>query len=156
MSAKLYLLWQVFITHLVNFGKPAWCSNCSKFVRSRVHIQVYFYWSLCTRSETFAAPVSKSEFLKRVLRPPWGPRNCFLRPRAEAEQGPQVEAKTRYFYWWAGVHKCWESFEGGHGSWKFENHCSKWYWQVLLADPAIREKSTGRFPPKSFKNMFSC
>jgi len=27
--------------HLVNFAKPAWCSNCSKFVRSRVHIQVY-------------------------------------------------------------------------------------------------------------------
>jgi len=23
------------------FAKPAWCSNCSKFVRSRIHIQVY-------------------------------------------------------------------------------------------------------------------
>jgi len=30
-----------FIIHLVNFAKPAWCSNFSKFVRSRVNIQVY-------------------------------------------------------------------------------------------------------------------
>jgi len=29
------------IIHLDNFTKPAWCSNCSKFVRSRVSIQVY-------------------------------------------------------------------------------------------------------------------
>ena len=40
-SAKPYLLWRVFTSHLVNFAKPAWCSNCSKFVRSRVNIQVY-------------------------------------------------------------------------------------------------------------------
>ena len=33
--------WRVFIIHLVNFAKPAWCSNFSKFVRSRVNIQVY-------------------------------------------------------------------------------------------------------------------
>ena len=39
--AKLYLPWRVFITHLVNFAKPAWCSNFNKFVRSRVNIQVY-------------------------------------------------------------------------------------------------------------------
>jgi len=77
--------------------------------------------------------------------------------RAEAEQGPRAEseAKIRYFYWWPGGHKCWESFEGRHGSWKFENHCSKWYWQVLLADPAIRRKTTGQFPPEIFENMFS-
>ena len=31
LSAKLYLLWRVFIIHLVNFAKPAWCSNSSKF-----------------------------------------------------------------------------------------------------------------------------
>jgi len=39
-------------------------------------------------------------------------------PRAEAEKGPraEAEAKTRYFYGWAGGHKCWESFEGRHGS----------------------------------------
>jgi len=41
LSAKLYFLWRVFIIHLVNFAKPAWCSNFSKFVRSRVNIQVY-------------------------------------------------------------------------------------------------------------------
>jgi len=38
---KLYLLWRVFIIHLVNFEKPAWCSNSSKLVRSPVNIQVY-------------------------------------------------------------------------------------------------------------------
>ena len=27
--------------NLVNFAKPAWCSNSSKFVRSRANIQVY-------------------------------------------------------------------------------------------------------------------
>ena len=67
----------------------------------------------------------------------------------------QRQAKIRYFYWWAGGHKCWECFEGGHGSWKFENHCSKWYWQVLLADPAIRRRTTGQFPPDIFENMLS-
>ena len=43
LSAKLYLLWRVFISHLVNFAKPVWCSNFSKFVRSRVNIQVYLF-----------------------------------------------------------------------------------------------------------------
>jgi len=40
LSAKLYLLWRVFIIHQVNFAKPAWRSNC-QFVRIRVNIQVY-------------------------------------------------------------------------------------------------------------------
>ena len=65
--------------------------------------------------------------------------------------GPRAEAKTRYFYWWAGGHKCLESFEGGYGSWKFENHCSKWCWQVLLADPTIRGRTTGQLSPKFSK-----
>ena len=41
LSAKPYLLWRVFIIYLVNFAKPAWCSNSGKLVRSRVNIQVY-------------------------------------------------------------------------------------------------------------------
>jgi len=41
LSAKLYLLWRVFIIRLANFAKPAWCSNSGKFVRSRVNMQVY-------------------------------------------------------------------------------------------------------------------
>ena len=158
LSAKLQLLWQVFIVHLVNFAKPAWCSNCSKFVRSRVHIQVYcpvcvarFCWSLWTRSQTFATLVSKSESLKRGPRAPWGLRNCSLGATCRGRAGPQAEAKTRYFYWWAGGHKCWESFEGGHDSWKFENHCYKWCWQVLLVHPAISGRTTGQFSPKFLK-----
>ena len=101
------------------------------------------------RSQTFAALVSKSGFLQRGPRTPLGATEAVLwGPRAEAEQGPQPkeEAKTRYFYWWAGGHKCWESFEGRHGSWKLENHCSKWYWQALLADPAIRGEQPGNSP----------
>jgi len=62
------LLWRVFVIRLVNFAKPAWCCNFSKFVRNRVDIQVYlivpvcvamFHRSLWTRSQTFAALVSK-------------------------------------------------------------------------------------------------
>jgi len=30
-----------FHNYLVNFAKPAWCSNCTKFVRIGVNIQVY-------------------------------------------------------------------------------------------------------------------
>jgi len=49
------------------FEKPAWCSNSSKFVRSRVNLQISklsglcrgFYWSLWTRSQTFTALVPK-------------------------------------------------------------------------------------------------
>ena len=37
------MLRRVFIIRQVNFAKPARCSNCSKFVRSRVNIQVYFF-----------------------------------------------------------------------------------------------------------------
>jgi len=33
--------------------------------------------------------------------------------------------KSRYFYWWAGGQKCWESLEGGHRPWKVESHCFK-------------------------------
>jgi len=29
------------LIHLINFAKPAWWSNSSKFVRSRANIQVY-------------------------------------------------------------------------------------------------------------------
>jgi len=32
---------------------------------------------------------------------------------------------------------------------------SKWFWQVLLADPAIRGRATGQSPLKILKNMFS-
>ena len=30
-----------------------------------------------------------------------------------------------------------------------------WCWQVLLADPAIRGRATGEFPPEIFNSMFS-
>ena len=81
-----------------------------------------------------------SGFLKRVPRPPWGPR-------------AETEAKSRYFYWWAGGHKRWEPFEGRHGSWKFENPCSKWYWEVLLAHPAIRGEQPGKSSSNSQKHV---
>ena len=55
----------------------------------------------------------KSEFPKRGPRPSWGPRNCSLGPRAEAEQGPRADAKTRYFYWWAGTTSVESILKGG-------------------------------------------
>jgi len=38
--------------------------------------------------------------------------------------GKPAESRSSY-YWWPGGHKYWESFERGHGSWKFKNHCPK-------------------------------
>jgi len=67
-----------------------------------------FYWSLCKRSQTFTALVSKSGFLKRGPSPPLGATELFsgghvqrprrgheqtLRPKLDIfidEQGPQV------------------------------------------------------------------
>jgi len=53
-----------FRIRLVNFAKLTWCSNSSKFLRSRVVSTIRstycpvcvarFYWSLWTRSQTFA------------------------------------------------------------------------------------------------------
>jgi len=51
------------------------------------------------RSQTFAALVSKSEFLKRGPRPSWGPRKCSLGTTCRG----WADAKPRYFYWWAGA-----------------------------------------------------
>jgi len=36
LSAKLYLLWRIFVIHLLNFLKPAWCSNFGKLSDSLV------------------------------------------------------------------------------------------------------------------------
>jgi len=79
--------------------------------------------------------------------------SCSLGARTEAEQGPraEAEAETKYFYCIAGGRKCWESFEGRHGSWKFENHCSKWYWRALVADPATRGEQPCNSPLKFSK-----
>ena len=66
-----------------------------------------------------------------ALGPLWGPRSGS--PGATSRGLYEIalpwycktQNKDRYFYWWAGGQKCWESLEGGHKSWKFENHCSK-------------------------------
>jgi len=44
VSAKLYLLCRVFVIHLLNFFKPAWCSNFCEL--SDRLVNVYFYFSL--------------------------------------------------------------------------------------------------------------
>ena len=123
VSTKPYWLCRVFIIHLVNFAKPTWCSNCSKFVRSHVHIQVYlivrfvqqgFIGRFGRDPRRLQLLFLSQGFLNWALVPLGGHGAILWGPRAEAEQGPRAEAKTRYFYWWAGGHKYWESLEGGH------------------------------------------
>ena len=43
-SAKLHLLWQVFVNYLLSFFKPVWCSNFSKLSDGLVN--TYFCISL--------------------------------------------------------------------------------------------------------------
>jgi len=68
------------------------------------------------------------------------------RPSRGYEQRPKL-----IFLLISRGHKCWESFEGRYCSWTLENNCSKWYWQVLLADPAIRGEQSGNSPSKFSK-----
>ena len=84
---------------MVNFSKPAWCSNCSKFVRSRVNIQVYLIAGLGSKVSLIALDeipdVCSSSFFDKVSQ--MGPRptlgsteSVFCGPRAEAEQRPKL------------------------------------------------------------------
>ena len=94
LSAKLYLLWRVFIIHLVNFAKPVCPKSCPHTSLLTFPVCVArFYWSLWMRSQTFVTLVSKSAFLKRGPRPPWGPRNSgghVQRPSRGHDQRPEL------------------------------------------------------------------
>ena len=97
LNAKLYLLWRVFIIHLINFAKPAWYSSCSTFVRSRVHIQVYliarFVWQgfidrFGRDPRRLQLLFLSQSFSNGTLVPLGGHGAVLWGPRAEAEQGP--------------------------------------------------------------------
>jgi len=70
----------------------------------------------------------RAGFLNRSPRPPLGATSKGLYRKAPPWHC-RTQNETRYFYWWAGSRKCWESLEGGHKPWKFDNH---WFNASLL------------------------
>jgi len=81
-------------------------------VRKKIH-NLFFVWNNKTP-------------LTGVLRPRSGSLGATSRHTA-LPWYCETQNKARYFYWWAGGHKCWESLAGGHKPWKVENH-----WRIIF------------------------